>query len=51
LIISGIREEHRVLKEIFGPKRDEVTEEWRKVHVEKLHKQYIIRMIKTKRME
>jgi hypothetical protein len=26
--------ENRVLKKIFGPKRDEVTGEWRKLHVE-----------------
>jgi uncharacterized membrane protein len=28
--------EKRVLREIFGPKRDEVTGEWRKLHTEKL---------------
>jgi hypothetical protein len=40
-----LREEHRlrmfenrVLRRIFGPKRDEVTEEWRKLHSEELHK-------------
>jgi hypothetical protein len=39
-----LREEHRlrvfenrVLKRIFGPKRDEVTGEWRKLHNEELH--------------
>jgi hypothetical protein len=26
--------ENRVLRRIFGPKRDEVTEEWRKLHKE-----------------
>jgi hypothetical protein len=38
------REEHRlgmfknrVLRRIFGPKRDEVTGEWRKLHNEELH--------------
>jgi hypothetical protein len=56
-----LREEHRlrvfenrVLRRIFGPKRDEVTGGWRKVHDEKLHKLYsspsIIRMIKSRRM-
>jgi hypothetical protein len=39
-----LREEHRlrvfenrVLRRIFGPKRDEVTGEWRKLHTEELH--------------
>jgi hypothetical protein len=42
-----------VLRRIFGPKRDEVTRGWRKLHNEELHKLYslsvIIRMIKPKR--
>jgi hypothetical protein len=29
--------ENRVLRRIFGPKRDEVTGEWRKLHKEELH--------------
>ena len=29
--------ENRVLRKIFGPKRDEVTEEWRKLHIEELN--------------
>jgi hypothetical protein len=29
--------ENRVLRRIFGPKRDEVTGEWRKLHNEALH--------------
>jgi hypothetical protein len=56
-----LREEHRlrvfenrVLRRIFGPKRDEVTEGSRKLHNEELHNLYsspsIIRMIKSKRM-
>ena len=32
--------ENRVLRRIFGPKRDEVTREWRKVHNEKLNDLY-----------
>ena len=28
---------NRVLRRIFGPKRDEVTEEWRKIHYEDFH--------------
>jgi hypothetical protein len=39
---------------IFGPKRDEVTGDWSKLHNEELHRLYsspsIIRMIKTRRM-
>jgi hypothetical protein len=46
--------ENRVLKKIFGPKRDEVTGGWRKLHNEELHNLYsspnIIRMIKPKSM-
>jgi hypothetical protein len=51
-----LREKHRlgVLRSIFGPKRDEVTGGWRKLHNEKLHNLYsspsIIRMIKSGRM-
>jgi hypothetical protein len=41
--------ENRVLRRIFGPKRDEVTGEWRKLHNEELHILYsfqnIIRLI------
>jgi hypothetical protein len=42
-----LREEHRlsvfenrVLRRIFGPKRDEVTGGWRKLHHEELHNLY-----------
>jgi hypothetical protein len=56
-----LREEHRlrvfenrVLRRIFGPKRDEVTGEWKKLHNEELHDLYsspsIIRIIKARRM-
>jgi hypothetical protein len=56
-----LREEHRlrvfenrVLRRIFGLKRDEVTGEWRKLHIEELHDLYsspsIIRIIKSRRM-
>jgi hypothetical protein len=42
--------ENRVLRRIFGPKRDEVTGEWRKLHNKELHGLYsspsIIRIIK-----
>jgi hypothetical protein len=43
-----------VLKRIFGPKRDELTGEWRKLHNEELPDVYsspsIIRIIKSRRM-
>jgi hypothetical protein len=43
-----------VLRRIFGPKRDEATGEWRKLHNEELHDLYptpsIIRIIKARRM-
>jgi hypothetical protein len=46
--------ENRVLRRIYGPKRDEVTGGWRKLHNEELHNLYsspsIIRMIKSRRM-
>ena len=32
--------ENRVLRRIFGPKRDEVTREWRKLHNEELNDLY-----------
>jgi hypothetical protein len=56
-----LREEHRlkvfenrVLRRIFGPKRDEVTGDWRKLHSGELHNLYsspdIIRQIKSRRI-
>jgi hypothetical protein len=46
--------ENRVLRGIFGSKRDEVAGGWRKLHNEELHNLYsspnIIRMIKSRRM-
>ena len=42
--------ENRVLRRIFGPKRDEVTGEWRKLHNEGLNDQFsspnIVRVIR-----
>jgi hypothetical protein len=56
-----LREEHRlrvfenrVLRRIFGPKREGVTGGWRKLHEEEVHNLYsspnIFRMIKSMRM-
>ncbi|KAJ4431719.1 hypothetical protein ANN_20321 [Periplaneta americana] len=46
--------ENKVLRKIFGAKRDEVTEEWRKLHNTELHALYssphIIRNIKSRRL-
>jgi hypothetical protein len=46
--------ENRVLRRIFGLKRDEVTGEWRKLYNEELRDLYsspsIIRIIKSRRM-
>jgi hypothetical protein len=46
--------ENRVLRRIFGPKRDEVTGGWRKLHNEELHRLYsspsTVRVIKARRM-
>jgi hypothetical protein len=47
--------ENRVLRRTFGPKRDEITGGWRKLHNDKLHNLYsssnIIRQIKSRRMK
>jgi hypothetical protein len=47
--------ENRVLRRIFGPKRDEVTRGWRKLHIEELNDMYsspsIVQMIKIKKNE
>jgi hypothetical protein len=37
--------ENRVLRRVFGPKRDEVTREWRKVHNEKLYDLYFSQIL------
>ena len=46
--------ENKVLRKIFGPKRDEITEKWRKLHNTELHALYsspnIIRNGKSRRL-
>ena len=46
--------ENRVLKKLFGPKRDEETGEWRKLHNEELNDLYslpnIVRVVKSRQM-
>ena len=43
-----------MLRRVFGPKRDEVTGEWRKLHNEELNDLYslpnIVRVVKSRRM-
>jgi hypothetical protein len=47
--------ENRVLRRIFGPKRDELMRGWRKLHNKELYSLYsspnIIRTIKSRRMK
>jgi hypothetical protein len=61
MVSLTLREEHRrkvfdnrVLRRIFGPKRDEETGEWRKLHNEALRDLYsspnIVRIIKSRRI-
>jgi hypothetical protein len=52
---TGLRVfENRVLKRIFGPKREEIRVEWRKLHKEELNDLYyspsIVREIKSRRI-
>jgi len=46
--------ENMVLRSIFGPRKDEVTEDWRRLHNEELNELYcspnIVRVIKWRRM-
>jgi hypothetical protein len=46
--------EKRVLRRVFGPKRDDVTGKWRKLHKEELNDLYslpkIVRVVKSRRM-
>ena len=46
--------ENGVLSRVFGPKRDEVTGEWRKLHTEELSDMYSlpnkVRVVKSRRM-
>jgi len=46
--------ENRVMRKVFGPKRDEVTGEWRKLHNEELNDLYtlpnILRVVKSRRI-
>jgi len=43
-----------ILKQVVGPRRDEVTEEWRRLHNEELNDLYcspnIVRVVKSRRM-
>jgi hypothetical protein len=52
--VSTIKLYLYIYRKLFGPKRDEVTGEWRKLHNEELHDLYsspnIVRVIKSRRM-
>jgi hypothetical protein len=52
--MAEIYRRNRVLRRVFGPKKDEVTGEWRKLHVEELNDLYflpnIVRVVKSRRM-
>jgi hypothetical protein len=54
LILLAVCSDGKVLRRIFGPKRDEMTGDWRKLHIEELHNLYsspnIIRMKKSRRI-
>jgi hypothetical protein len=47
--------ENRVLRRIFGPKKEEVAGGWRRLHYDEFHNLYgtshILRVIKSKRMD
>jgi hypothetical protein len=47
--------ENKILKNIFEPKREEITESWRKLHKQELHNSYsspiIIQVIKSRSMK
>jgi hypothetical protein len=60
-VVSELREKHRLrvfentaLRKIFGPKNDEVTGNWRRLHNEELHSLYCtpdaVRVLKSRRM-
>jgi hypothetical protein len=61
VLFQSLREEHRLrpfqnkmLRKIFGPKRDEVTGEWSRLHNKELYAVYaspnVFRMIKSRRL-
>jgi hypothetical protein len=53
-IVTLLHGYNRVLRRVFGSKRDEVTGEWRKLHIEELSDMYslpnIVRVVKPRRM-
>ena len=52
--VNRVLFENMVLRRIFGPKREEITGEWRRLHNEELNDLYsspnIVRVIKSRRM-
>jgi hypothetical protein len=53
-VLGIVRQNKRILRKMFGPKRNEVTREWMRLHNEELYALYstpnIIRVIKSRRM-
>ena len=52
--INYVLFENKVLRKIYGPKRDEMTGEWRRLHNEELHGLYdspdVVRIMKSRRL-
>ena len=43
--------ENRMIRRVFGPKRDEVTGEWRRLHSEELYDLYLSNIIRGSNQE
>jgi hypothetical protein len=43
--ITLTERENRVMKRTFGPKRDELTRDWKKLHNQELHNLYFLKIL------